>query len=94
MLKLHVTGVQKAICSLAITHPAFISEDTASATSALSAEQIKKTISTWRKEDTLSSAPFPKGLQEIRGSTYDRKKRNNKSGQMKYLEITGENEKP
>lgn len=53
-------GVQKDICSLAIIHPAFISEDTASATSALSAKQIKKQISTLHKDDTLSSVPFSK----------------------------------
>lgn len=56
-------GVQKDICSLAIIHPVFISEDTASATSALSAEQTKQQISTLRKDDTLPSAPFPKGFK-------------------------------
>lgn len=63
MLKQHVIRVQKDICSLAIIHPDFISEDTASATSALSAEWIKKQVSILHKDDALPSAPFPKGFK-------------------------------
>lgn len=38
-------------------------EDTASATSALSTERIKKQISTLHKDDILPSLPFPKGFK-------------------------------
>lgn len=79
MLKQHVIRVQKDIRSLAIIHPDFISEDTASATSALSAEWIKKTIQHLAQGWHSSLCPLPKRVQEIRGSTWDRKKRNSKS---------------